>query len=170
HYTGVGGYVTKSNQVFAQVELPTGMYIVFAKAHIAISSRSPLSQGSLGLAYEARLEMGNMRDSLIGSLQYNDEPGSRYESIALNVAGEISGPVRARLIITPVYKDELLVWEPRLSAIRVSELTVTSGAIAPDGPSLRNLVLNNPYGLGIPYRVMRDILDDELKASDANER
>lgn len=124
HNAGVGGGVQQWRQEFAHLDLPPGKYLVFGKVQIAIGSAA---SDPLGTAYQAILEVGGVKDEVIGSLRYDtDDPGSRFEAIALNVAAENNSPLRASLLINATDSDRLYVWEPRLSAIQLEELHVTA--------------------------------------------
>jgi hypothetical protein len=159
HYTGNGGVISHWKQVFAQLDLPPGKYIVFAKAHIAIGSTSdPTHRG-----YEAILEAGSARDSQLGSLKYDpDDPGSRYESIALNVAFESSRePARATLVVNATGFNRLYAWYPRLSAIQLDELDIqTEGKELDDKKqqSLESDLLASSAHTGFPIEAITKAL------------
>ncbi|MEO8607192.1 MAG: hypothetical protein ABI690_04890 [Chloroflexota bacterium] len=127
HFTAPGGFVTRDKQVFAELVLPPGMYFIFGKANIAVSSNVG-DMPRITRAYEARLEMGSIDDSLIGGLLYNsDDPGSRYESIALNIAGEIRIETNVKLMFSRgLDTRDLIVSEPRLSVIAVTSLQIST--------------------------------------------
>jgi hypothetical protein len=95
--------------------------MVFATAEIGIASTS----GGHEVAYRARLELGNIRNDLIGSLKFDfDDPGSRYESIALSVAGEFATDTGVGFLIFAVEDNVLVVNEPRLSVLGLGELQI----------------------------------------------
>jgi hypothetical protein len=157
HYTGDGGFVSKDKQVFAELILPPGMYMIFAKANIAVSSRDN-DQPNITRAYEARVEMGNIDDSLIGGLRYDtDDPGSRYESINLNIAGEIADRTRVKLMFSRGLNTvDLIVSEPRLSAIRLESLEIATSLPPPEPQGFGGL--STVAFLGISRRTLLSLL------------
>jgi hypothetical protein len=121
HVVGTGGQVRSFNQVFAEVELPPGKYIVFAKATVAIGSNST---SPLGEAFEAALEIPGVKDTYLAGLRYDsDDPGSRSESVALNIAAEFGTPLTAKLIVWARPDRGVYVWNPRLSAIQLDNIS-----------------------------------------------
>jgi hypothetical protein len=127
HYAGVGGEVRHpGEQVFAELLLSPGKYIVFANVECAIGS----SSGANG-AYTVRLKIeGAIKNEWIGGLQYDlNDPGSRNESIALSAAvDEEEGPFPVTLVVqNALYSGAMYAWNPRLSAIQLDDLEVVEG-------------------------------------------
>jgi hypothetical protein len=163
HYTGRGGRINTWEQVIAEIELEPGLYIVFAKASATIGAKygytatGPVPNPEV--AYQATLELADHSDSCIGSLKGDmDIPGDRWESFALNLAGEITKKAKARLKIAATLNDEISVFEPRISAIKLSDLKVVEGTFEPSTFDMYPKVLAASVAAGVTPKMMRDVL------------
>ena len=126
HYSASGGPITKHDQLLGELELPAGKYLVSAKLMVAISSRSPELFPNASPVYQARLTFGGDEDIHIGGLVYRDgDPGSRVESVALQVAAEVKQPSRVKLLMLGYPTGVVLAWYPRLSAVQVDEIHIS---------------------------------------------
>jgi hypothetical protein len=121
HIKGSDRFLPDSEFVVAGAKLPPGKYMVFANAHIGIASTSPARE----VAYRARLALGNIHNDLIGSLKFDfDDPGSRYESIALSVAGQFDADTFVGLSFFATSDNVLVVNEPRVSVLGLGDLQI----------------------------------------------
>jgi hypothetical protein len=124
---GLGGALTTKEQALVSLELPPGKYLVYANASVAISKRAA-EEAPPGVAYLARLTSDSVEDTYNGGLRYDGlDPGSRGESVALQIAVDLSDAKAGTTVSLKCFgtvDDMVLVWNPRISAIEVSELTV----------------------------------------------
>jgi hypothetical protein len=170
HYAGPGGKIKKWDQVVAEIELEPGQYIVFAKASATIGTKSGYTAAGPAfnpvVAYQATLELADYADSWLGSLKGDyDDPGDRWESFALNLAGEIKKKARARLKIAATIDDEISVLEPRISAIKLSDLKVVTGKFEPPSLDMYPKVLAASVAAGITPKMMWDVLSSRSGAT-----
>ncbi len=127
HYSGIGGEVTQFDQVMGSLDLPPGHYIVFASGHVAIGSSY---QSDAALAYRVALRLAGEENELIAGLRYAwDDPGSRIESFALNLAAELTAPATVQLAALNAPETasaNLYVLYPRISAIQLDNVTISA--------------------------------------------
>ncbi len=176
HVAGEGGLIKKWRQVICEVTLEPGKYIVFAKGRATITTKSGYTLGegwavNLPATFEAALEFGQFRDSYLGQLVGDsDNPGNRFESFALNLAGEVDQRTKARLVISSDANDRLFVFEPRISAIQVSELRIGSGGwLGGSIWDIRKIAFAALAGAGIGYEMAMKALQEGPEAEEENE-
>lgn len=175
HYAGPGGVIKKWDQVVAEIELEPGQYIVFAKAAATISTKVGYTATgpvpNYMVSYQASLELADHADSYLGSLKGDyDDPGDRWESFSLNLAGEITKKSRARLRIQATMNNEIRVLDPRISAIKLSDLNVVHGQFEAPSPDLYSKVLSASIAAGISPKQMRDVLASQMEPSKDNKK
>jgi hypothetical protein len=180
HYAGMGGKIHEFNQVFGEIELDPGAYIVMAKATAAIVTKTDygVSTGwpdNPEVWFQAKLEFAAIEDEYLGALQGDsDNPGDRRESLTLNLAGEIGRRTRARLRFSAGRPDLIWVHQPRISAIRVDELKVVVGEFEPQTvidyqKHLRDIAGASGFGLGMMKKILEEH-PDLANGEDAGKR
>jgi hypothetical protein len=126
-----GGPLAKGEQTLVSIDLPPGKYLAYASASVAISSRAP----DFVIAYNGRLVGDGVEHSYIGGLRYeSDDPGSRAESVSLQIAIDSSNAkswTSVSLRFLGSVADLVLVWNPRISVIEVSDFKVLNRAAPP---------------------------------------
>lgn len=129
YYTNEGGKVNGLDQVVGELFLPAGSYIVLAKAHMAVASSPNYQPDTFSTAYRALLQFGGDEDEIIAGLKWDyDDPGSRHESVVLNVAAVTEKDSHARLLVSSTVDNKLLCFRPRISAFQLDALHISTSA------------------------------------------
>jgi hypothetical protein len=127
HFKDSGGPVDGIDIPIGVLNLPPGKYLIMAKVWVAAYAPSP-STPPMDVAYHLVLDYGGDSDEIYGAVN-NDfsQPGSRYESVSLSIAGESTTGQPAILTVGTGSYPGILALTPRITAIPVDNLDIQQG-------------------------------------------